>query len=270
MGDPGAAFARLNGTVFAGFAMVFTAGLRRGYPKLDAALRDRLHPRYLALLAEAERTATVPLLARLARRDVGHHVDGGLPELLDSPPLREVLDDILPGRRAPRMPILIVQGVHDEVIAVTDVDAMVRRYTESGAHIDYLRDRFSVHLLLEFLAVPVMVDWLADRFAGRLSVPGTRTVRSVAMSRRALVSHRRLAALSVRLLTGRQIPGVRIDGAVADLADAARPSRSAVVGGRGSRPGTGRTGQLTWNEQVVAAFMDVVCPAAGRAWCEVQ
>ncbi len=105
------------------------------------------------------------------------------------------------------MPMLIVQGVHDEVIAVDDVDALVRRYEAAGADIGYLRDRLSAHLPLEFLAIPVMVDWLADRFAGRPTTPGTRTVWSVAGTRRALAGHRRLAALSVRLLTGRRIRG---------------------------------------------------------------
>ncbi|AHH21352.1 putative lipase [Nocardia nova SH22a] len=236
VGDPGAAFARLNGTVFAGFAMVFTAGLRRGYPKLDVALRERLHPRYLALLAEAERTATLPLLARLARRDVDRYSEGGLSGLLRSPELSEVIDDILPGRHAPRMPMLIVQGVHDEVIAVADVDALVRRYTAAGADIGYLRDRLSTHLPLEFLAVPVMADWIAARFAGRPPVRGTRTVWSLALSRRALASHGRLAVLSLRLLTARRIPGVGTADPAADrLPAATRPGRSAAVEGPRSR-----------------------------------
>ncbi len=238
VGDPGAAFTRLNGTVFAGFAMVFTAGLCRGYPRLDAALRDRLHPRYLALLAEAERTATIPLLARLAGRDISRYTEGGLSALLRGPQLGEVLDDILPGRRAPRMPMLIVQGVHDEVIAVADVDALVRRYAEAGADVGYLRDRLSTHLPLEFLAVPVMADWIADRFAGWTPASGTRTVWSLAMSRRARASHRRLAALSFRLLTGRRIPGVGIADPAADLTiAAARPGRSAAGNAPRSRLG---------------------------------
>ncbi|WP_245553294.1 lipase family protein [Nocardia veterana] len=205
VGDPGAAFVRLNGTVFAGFAMVFTAGLRRGYPELDAALRTALHPRYLAWLARAENTATFPLLARLARRDVGPHIAGGIPGLLALPQLRAVLDDIRPGATAPQAPLLIVQGVHDEVIAVADVDALVRRYTAAGADVGYLRDRLSAHLPLEFLAIPAMVDWLGDRFAGRPTTPGTRTVWSVAGTRTALLGHIRLAALTLRLLTGRPI-----------------------------------------------------------------
>ncbi|NKY46146.1 lipase family protein [Nocardia cerradoensis] len=229
VGDPGAAFERLNGTVFAGFAMVFTAGLRRGYPDLDTALRATLQPRYLAMLAEAEVSATFPLLARLARRDVGRYAAGGLPGLLDTAELRAVLADILPGRRAPRMPMLIVQGVHDEVIAVDDVDALVRRYEAAGADIGYLRDRLSAHLPLEFLAVPVMVDWLADRFAGRPTTPGTRTVWSVAVTRRALAGHRRLAALSVRLLTGRRIRGAPPRAVDAGADTGAAPSRRASI-----------------------------------------
>ena len=102
--------------------------------------------------------------------------------------------------------MLIVQGVHDEVIAVADVDVLERRYSEAGADMGCLRDRLSTPLPLEFRAVPVMVGRLGDRFAGRPPVPGTRTVWSVSMSKRALAGHLRLAALGLRLLTGRRIP----------------------------------------------------------------
>ncbi|WP_432420407.1 lipase family protein, partial [Nocardia neocaledoniensis] len=36
VGDPAAAFVRLNGGWFAGFPAAFVAGLRRAYPDLDA------------------------------------------------------------------------------------------------------------------------------------------------------------------------------------------------------------------------------------------
>lgn len=228
VGDPGAAFVRLNGTVLAGFAMVFTAGLRRGYPRLDAALRARLHPRYLDMLAKAEVSATLPLLGRLACRDVGKYTTDGLSELIDSPELRDVVDDILPGRTAPSMPMLVVQGVHDEVIAVDDIDALVARYRAAGARVEYVRDRLSTHLPLEFLAVPVMLDWLGDRFAGRAPGSRSRTVWSVIATRRALAGHRRLAQLGFRVLFARRIPGYSDPGS--DSESPGERATDAVVG----------------------------------------
>ncbi|MEV5651416.1 hypothetical protein AB0L57_24470 [Nocardia sp. NPDC052254] len=69
-----------------------------------------------------------------------------------------------PFQRSPRMPM--VRGVHDELIAVAEVDVPVRRYREAGAGLTCRRDRLGARPPLEFLAVPVLVDWIADRFAG--------------------------------------------------------------------------------------------------------
>ncbi|MFE3225506.1 lipase family protein [Nocardia sp. NPDC059228] len=206
VGDPASAFVRLNGSPFAGFAMVFTSGLRRAYPELDDCVQGLVSAEYLELLDRAESIATFPLLARYAGRNANRHIKGGLGALLTRPEMRAVLEDIQPGAQAPAMPLFVVQGVNDEVIAVADVDAHVRRYHARGAHVRYLRDRLSTHLPLQFIAIPVMVDWLADRLAGRPLPPSeVRTVWSVAASRRALSEHRHFAALLAAMVSGRPI-----------------------------------------------------------------
>ncbi|MTE15806.1 lipase family protein [Nocardia aurantiaca] len=206
VGDPAAACVRLNGSPFAGFAMVFTSGLRRAYPELNDCVRDLVSAEYLDLLDRAESIATFPLLARFAGRNANRHIRGGLGALLTRPEMRAVLDDIQPGAQAPAMPLFIVQGVNDEVIAVADVDAHVQRYHARGAHVRYLRDRLSTHLPLQFISIPVMVDWLADRLADRPLPPAeVRTVWSVAASRRALSEHGHFAKLVATMVSGRPI-----------------------------------------------------------------
>ncbi|WP_084477798.1 lipase family protein [Nocardia jejuensis] len=203
VGDPAAAFVRLNGTPFAGFAMVFTAGLRRAYPPLDQNVRALVSEDYQKLLARTEDTATIPLLAKFAGRNADRHIRGGLGALLTRPEVRAVLEDIEPGAHAPAMPLFVLQGVNDEVIAVSDVDAQVARYVSLGAHVRYVRTRLSTHLPLQFTAAPVMVDWLADRFADRpLDPPGTETVWTVALSRKALSGHAAFASLFWKMLSG--------------------------------------------------------------------
>lgn len=206
VGDPAAAFVRMNGTMFAGFAAVFTAGLRKAYPDLDRLLTESLDMRYLTWLRDIESAATFPLLYRFARRDINRYSSSGLAALLAEPGMCTILDDIRPGGCAPSMPMLVLQGVYDEVIAVADVDAHVERYRAAGARVRYLRDRLSTHLLLQYLGLPVMVDWLADRFAGRPPAPhGTETVWSVTFGRRALLGQLRFAGLLARMLFGRTI-----------------------------------------------------------------
>ncbi len=205
VGDPGAAFVRLNGTLYAGFAMVFLAGLRRAYPGLEPLARTHLRTGYLDMLAKAEVSATLPLLARLARRDVGRYSEHDVDALMRLPEMLPVIADIRPGAVAPDMPLLIVQSVNDEIIAVADIDALVDRYIAAGAQVHYLRDRLSLHLPLQFIAIPAMLDWIADRFAAVPATPGISTVRSVAATRRALRGHRAMARLTARLLAARPI-----------------------------------------------------------------
>ncbi|UFS99066.1 lipase family protein [Nocardia huaxiensis] len=206
VGDPAMAFVRLNGSPFAGFAMVFTAGLRRAYPGVEKVLRTKVSADYLALLARAEHTATLPLLARFAGRNAQRHITGGVGALLTHPDMRAVLDEIRPGAKAPAMPMFVLQGVNDEVIAVADVDAHVQRYRDRDVHIRYVRDRLSAHLPLQFIGVPAMVDWLDDRFAVRpLGAAGVETVWSVALSGKALSEYRAFAALFAKMVSGRPI-----------------------------------------------------------------
>ncbi|MEU2030320.1 lipase family protein [Nocardia amamiensis] len=211
VGDPAAAFVRLNGTLFAGFAAVFTAGLRRGYPELDRLLTAHLDARYLGWMAQAEKSATFPLLYRFARRDVEKHCGKSLDAILAQPGLRRILDDIHPGHRAPAMPVFVLQGVNDEVIAVEDVDGQVARYAEAGVHVRYLRDRLSTHLLLQFQALPVMLDWIAARFSDRdLPPAGTETVWSLAFAGPWLTGHLRFAGLLARMWLGLPIRAPRL------------------------------------------------------------
>lgn len=208
VGDPAAAFVRLNGGWFAGFPAAFVAGLRQAYPELDQVLRDHLDDRYRALLGEAEQRSTFALLLRFLRRDVSRHLRGGLDGLLAEPALRRILADIEPGTRAPAAPLLVVQGVRDEVIAVADIDAHVERYRRAGATVDYLRIRRGSHLPLEFLVVPAVLDWLGDRFAGRPAPDGTTTVTSVVRTQRALRTHLAFLGVALRMLTGGHLASV--------------------------------------------------------------
>lgn len=202
VGDPASAFVRLNATAYAGFAAVYTAGLRRAYPELAPMLADRLYPRYLRLLAEAESGTTFALLARFAGRSIDRHSDGGIAELVRLPQLQTIFDDIRPGATAPGIPMLILQAIPDEVIAVADVDALVARYRAAGAEVHYLRDRLALHLPLEFLGTPTMADWLDDRFAGLpRPAPATTDVWSVARTRRSTRGLCRFGGQILRMLT---------------------------------------------------------------------
>ncbi|MET8779602.1 lipase family protein [Nocardia sp. NPDC050713] len=206
VGDPGSAFTRLNGTFLSGFATVCVAALRRAYPALDRLLLDEVNPEFLGLLAQAESRTTFELIPRFAGKNIDKYSRTTFEELLARPEMRYVLDDIRPGAQAPAMPMLVLQGVNDELIAVADVDAHVERYAAAGATIRYLRDRLSLHLPLLYIGTPFTMNWLADRFDQRDTGPtGTDTVWSVAFGRREALGHFRFAKLFGRMLASRPI-----------------------------------------------------------------
>lgn len=184
VGDLPSTFLRLNGTLHAGLPTLVVAGLRRAYPELDRLIARHISAKGLALLAQVERQSTVSAVARLARRDLDDYMDIPLADFLALPEVVEVFDDLAVGTRTPAAPLMVVQAVHDQVIHIDDVDGLAERYLDRGAHVTYLRDRYSEHLSLLPLSAPLAVNWLADRFNDRPRTPsGARTVRSVAFSR---------------------------------------------------------------------------------------
>ena len=95
------------------------------------------------------------------------YIDRPLEEILATPEVQHVFDNIRLGATAPTPPVLIVQAVHDQMISVDDIDELAETYTAGGAQVTYHRDMLSEHLLLHPLSAPMALRWLQDRFAGR-------------------------------------------------------------------------------------------------------
>lgn len=208
VGDLESTFFRLNGSRygFGGLATLCLAGLRRAYPALDSALTEQLDTASLELLDRAEHSTTIPLLLRASRSRLDDLEGGALAALRTLPHVRAVLTDIQPGDNPPDFPVLTVQGIHDLIIPVGNVDRLVDRYRAAGTSVRYLRDLLGGHVSLGLLAAPLVENWLADRFAGKpLPAGTTKTVLSLALSQRALNGYLDLARLLLRAITLRPI-----------------------------------------------------------------
>ncbi|MFC4127957.1 lipase family protein [Nocardia rhizosphaerae] len=208
VGDLLATFHRLNGGVHAGLPTLVIAALRRVYPALDAVLGTHVDEAGLAVLDRAAKATTGATVLRLARYNVERHTKMPLAELLALEEMAAVFADAELGTSGPSVPLLVVQAVHDQIIASADIDALVERYRAHGAHVTYLRDRLSEHLTLLALSTPLSLNWLADRFAGVAPTPAqTRTVWSVLglpAGRRGLAE---LARAAFRVLFARPLSG---------------------------------------------------------------
>jgi hypothetical protein len=206
VGDPGQTYIRLNGTFFAGLPALVVAGLRHIYPGLGEVIDKHVDEEGRSRLDRIESMSTVEAVLRFAGDDFDDHTDMPLADVLATPQLLELFDDIRLGDRVPACPLLVVHPVHDQIIAADDIDGQVERYLASGAHVTYLRDRLSEHLSLIILSAPVVLDWLADRFEGApVPASGTSTVWSTAFRTASLPGFFRVGLAAVKAILSRPI-----------------------------------------------------------------
>jgi hypothetical protein len=182
------------------------ASLVQIYPELDRVIQQHVNDKGRSLLAALQRMSVVGGVLRWANRDMNAYVDRPLDEILDLPEVQYVFNEIRLGASIPAPPVLMVQAVHDSVIAVDDIDALVETYLAGGADVTYHRDMFSEHMLLHPMSAPMTLRWLTDRFAGRPLTDNTvRTTWPTLLNPTTYRGMARLAILAAKVITGRTV-----------------------------------------------------------------
>ncbi|MFR9750446.1 lipase family protein [Nocardia sp. 004] len=206
VGDPQQVFDRLNGTVYAGFPAIVIAALRRLYPALSSLIDHELTPDGHRFVVHAENSTPIGALIGLAKKNVDDLMHRPLAEVLDTPELAAMFDDLRLGNTTPACPLLVVQPVHDQVIHMPGIDGQVARYRRGGATVTYIRDRLSEHFSLLPLSTPTSLEWIADRFAGKpVRDAGDKTVWSVAASPSAARGLLEVAVTAAMVALGRPL-----------------------------------------------------------------
>lgn len=203
VGDPGEAFLKLNAGPFAGLPAMVVAGLRDAYPGLARVIKQHTRLEGQRRLDALHRMTTTGAVIRYAFDDFDDYLDTPLADVLATPEVLEVFNDLRLGGRIPTCPLLVLQSTHDQIIDIDDIDLQVERYAAGGADVLYLRDRLSDHISLMVLGLPTMLGWLERRFEGHEPATGTRTVTSLALAPRTWPGFVRMAAAATRTLTGR-------------------------------------------------------------------
>lgn len=203
VGDPGQAFRKLNGGLFAGLPALVVSGLREVYPGLDDVISRYGTTEGLRRLDALREMTTVKAVAHCAYDDFGDYIDVPLDDILAGEEVSAVFDDLRLGVTAPACPVLVVQAERDRTIDVADVDALVGRYLDGGADLRYLRDRSSGHNSAMILALPTMLGWLERRFDTAMATPGRHTTRSFLFAPRARRGFSALLHASARTVIGR-------------------------------------------------------------------
>jgi triacylglycerol lipase len=207
VGNLGNTFRRLNGTQFSGLPALVIAALAKTYPALQRVVEEHVTDEGRATLQRLERMTTLEAVIRLFRADMDNLLRPPLEQVLSMPEVKDVFEDLRLGGTAPTPPVLIVQAVHDSVIAVDDIDELAHLYAEGGAKVTYHRDMFSEHMLLHPMSAPMTLRWLADRFADRpLDAHIVRTTWPTLFNPITYPGMWRLGRIVARVMTGGRVP----------------------------------------------------------------
>ena len=206
VGDLGHTFRRLNGTVMSGLPALVVAALADIYPELNKIIQKHATAEGKELLQRLHNMTTAEAVIRMVKKDMDDMLDVPLEQILNTPEVKHVFDDIKLGAAVPTPPVLIVQAVYDQLISVGDIDELAETYAAGGADVTYHRDMFSEHLLLHPLSAPMTLRWLTDRFNGKpLSEHLIRTKWPTLLNPMTYVGMARLAKIAVKVVTGRTV-----------------------------------------------------------------
>ena len=182
------------------------AALSHVYPDLDRIIAEHATDEGKALLENVETMTTAQAVIAMIRKDMDDLVDWPLDRILETPEVRHVFDSIKLGTRAPNVPVLIVQAVHDELISVEVIDELADAYSAGGTDVTYHRDALCEHLLLHPLSAPMTLRWLRERFAGLPpSEHRARTTWPTMLNPSTYRGMLRLGLISAKVLTGRRV-----------------------------------------------------------------
>jgi alpha-beta hydrolase superfamily lysophospholipase len=206
VGDLGNTFRRLNGTYMSGLPALVVAALADIYPDLHRIIDEHVTEEGRSLLQRLHHMTTAEAVIRMLKKDMDDMLDVPLEQILNTPEVKHVFEDIKLGVAVPTPPVLIVQAVHDQLISVEDIDELTETYRSGGASVTYHRDMFSEHLLLHPMSAPMTLRWLTDRFNGKpLSEHLVRTKWPTLLNPMTYVGMARLAKIAAKVMTGRTV-----------------------------------------------------------------
>ncbi|OBA90107.1 lipase [Mycolicibacterium mucogenicum] len=202
VGDLAEVFRRLNGTSKAGLPATVIAALMHIYPGLKRIIHEHATEAGKAMLRNIEGMTTAEAVIRHAGLDFDTLLKSPLQEVLDTPEVQHVFESIKLGKTAPTPPLLIMQAVYDQIIAVGNIDELTDTYVMGGSHVTYHRDILSEHIALHPLAAPMTLNWLAERFDGKPLGPTVRTSWPALLNPATYLGLLKLGVVSTKVLLG--------------------------------------------------------------------
>jgi hypothetical protein len=153
----------INGTVFFAFLAGTAVGFDAAYPSVNLA--GSLTADGKAAVAKLSTLCQIPALLTYLGKKIEDYTIGGT-NPIDTPPWQTVLNANNLGKTKPTTPVLLYHGWFDEVIPWAVADTLHSQWCAAGAKAQ-LQGFLGEHVTTQLFAQTDVVNWLADRLAGK-------------------------------------------------------------------------------------------------------
>jgi hypothetical protein len=152
----------LDGGPASGLLLAASVGISRAYPGMR--LGELLNEQGDAMAERIGDMCLEEFVAAYPFRRVSEFTD--VPDPLVVPRIQRVMERVSLAQRKPGAPLYVYHSILDPLNPISASDAMVDRYCELGAEVDYHRDPASEHIALQQTGAPAAVAFLEARIAG--------------------------------------------------------------------------------------------------------
>jgi hypothetical protein len=163
-GDLAAAARQIDGGPASGLTLLAATGISRAYPEMLSLLNDRGRAmmNQIGDMCIGEAVSTFPF-RRLNEFTVSQ-------DPLSEPVAATVMETNHLGRLTPTAPVFLYHSVLDELIPFPSAQALQADWCRAGGHVTLYADALSEHSSLAVTGAPLVVGYMASRFAG-VAVP---------------------------------------------------------------------------------------------------
>ncbi len=149
-----------DGSMFSGLAVGACIGVSREFPDVD--LLGTITPQGQAMVASAAEMTLEQLTMSFPFLHWGDYLT--VPGVFEIPGMRTAFEANRLGQATPTTTLYLYHAVHDQNLAIADVDRLVEKYRREGVDVTYRRFRFGEHIIVMFTGVPSSLRFLSERF----------------------------------------------------------------------------------------------------------
>ncbi|EFY97730.1 secretory lipase family protein [Metarhizium robertsii] len=159
------ALTSINKGLFAGLIPTGILGLSAEYPDVAQLVQDHLKlEKSEAFLKAGTRCLLANAAAYLLKDIIDMFDDRNF--MYQNKIVVQVLNENALGKKTPKIPLYWYKSVFDQVSPIADSDAVVKKYCDGGASVEYVRDIASEHGSYAVMGAPKALYWLKNIMKG--------------------------------------------------------------------------------------------------------